>query len=216
MTPEQNLQAYPETFTEIKLPRRRLLVTALKLASLPALEALAAACRGIQTPLATPTKDGSYPLTKLIVDGRPQWVDKPLEESGGLVSRLRFDYDINYPKRDGRFGAIALEAMFNSSGKLRIISEEIQPNPRFLFMDECPYDMAAKVPLRVHPVIDLHTDDLERIYVGYEEITFINMRVYEIKRTGRSSDELEGRFVGLTTIDPETVKPEQPPKPCPK
>lgn len=151
-----------------------------------------------------------YPLTPITEEGQPMLVDQQLERAG-VIGRLRFQYDTKYRPNNAPNGAIGLEVVRTTEGPVRIMSEELKPNPRFLLNDVCPYSVKAGEKLYRWPVIDLGKNDLQRVFVGSNQNTYQGMRVYEIQRSG---DLLVGSFMGIRDMDPAKIHPEQTPKPC--
>jgi hypothetical protein len=156
-----------------------------------------------------------YQLPQVTIDGKVWSVDRPLEQQGGLIQRLRFDYDTDYPKPGMQNGAVGLDVTLTQDGAVRMMTEEKAKRPRFLFNDTCPYLVAAGERLYKHPYIEVETGDIGRIFVGFGPDTYQHMRVYDVQRDG-DQRKLIVMYMGIVTIDPSTLPPpEQAPKPCP-
>lgn len=122
------------------------------------------------------------------------------------LKRVIFRFDPAYAK-----GSLAMEVCFEGNGKFRVMSKELNPRPGWL-VDKV-YDYASNC-LTKHPVIELAFGDIEEVYLGIggsEPQTYQDMRVYEIVRDRRLG--LDGRFLGLRTVDPKTIQLRDTPKP---
>lgn len=135
-----------------------------------------------------------------------QLVDNKLPKDSPITG-LTFEYD---PRYEG--GSILMQFCIKGPKWYRVTSQEKSPNPRDLFDGAYDRDGAAECDSK-HPVTEFKVGDAEIVLLGVgdtKEETYQNMRAYKITRTEKG---LTAQFLGLRTLDPNSLHPEVTPKP---
>lgn len=197
---------------EISLTRRQLIKGAV-LSGAGLAAALVVGCGGEKNKSSKPSTTGNTVAARTatpeatgirIVSGYPlsesagQLTDAMVNSDNDSIKSLSFTFNSQYAN-----GSIETRICFTGDEFYTIFSQEQKPRPGTLVA--VSYLHTAKCDTK-YPVIELALGDVERVYIGTgstPDKTYTNMRVYEFIKTTQG---LSGKFIGLETIDPKTLK----------